>query len=384
MGNGHNMPDSSEMARFSMVTVLPRNTTSHTSKLLRNAPKEHLIEVNSIETTRNESAHAESLNTCNNMAEVQEEGAFSDATRGETTPSNEVNSNTTPKTMRRRSIAFSLPEVGKGVGFVGSVESEESTTFVNKQPRSHTFTLYEPQSGGRRFEQRASTLPELKTSRRNSVATRSSYEKYEVNEQEKQVKIERRSSIGATTRSRRSSSIGDQSTTDKLQKLISEQIIGQITNAQRRHSISSTQKTSILKSYARMLRSELQLDEVPESDSPDFSETPFMRSTTKPADQDAEDTEGEEPKKGSALWEKYLQYGQFRSSLTYSEIEEEDTVGVKARRRLSATFFDSAGVLTRKEKASKLKLKKRENLVHQEEEEEHEEEEERNEEGSFD
>ncbi|KXJ12783.1 uncharacterized protein LOC110241579 [Exaiptasia diaphana] len=384
--NGRNIPDSSEFARVTLApgghselepTLLPSDDPSRAIKLLRNQTK-------AAEGTKTEeSAHAESIRERNNnlsktnLPAVHAKRASLDATH-ETTPSNEIYSNTTtPRTAGRRSIAFALPEVRKDVDITATQQSdiEKRPTSVDMQPASsRTLSSPELQSGA----PRSSTLPELKTSRRNSVTKRVLHENNEENEQT-QVKIERKSSIGAVTRSRRSVSTGDQLSTDKLQKLISEKIIGQITNAQRRHSISSNQKTSILKSYARMLQSELQLDEVPESDSPDFSETPFMRNTTKP-NQEAEAAEGEEPSKGSNLWAKYLHYESFRSSLTYSEIEEEDVVGVKARRRLSATFFDSAGVITRKAKASKLKLKKSENWVH-EEKEEQEEQEEKNDKG---
>lgn len=271
---------------------------------------------------------------------------------------------------RKRSITFA-PQLN--IDIEQEISSETGDMF-NTQSRSQTFASFSQDKD--RLSHRRRTLPALPG--RNSLVTRSIKPHSPTDILDEKGCIEnkgtRRASISISPRSQRSNSNVELST-DKLQKIISEKIIGQITNSQRRHSISSNQKTSILKNYTRMLQNELQLDERPDSDSPDFSETPFMRSSTKPIQEDQQETNDSNNNdtsytKDYSLWGKYFHYGQFRSKLSYSEIEEEDTLGAKARRRLSATFYDGAGILTRKEKALKLKIKQQPEFVHQEEEEE--------------
>jgi hypothetical protein len=152
--------------------------------------------------------------------------------------------------------------------------------------------------------------------------------------------------------------------TTKLAAIISETILR---HAKSRLSMSSNQKTSILTNYARMLQNQLNMDDVPESKSPDFSETPFMRSRN---DQH-EDTENSkkneqgfrstENVQTSTLWKNHL------GNL------QENVHNNKERRRLNVPFFVAAGIVTRKEKQqdrlTKLRIKHREKTVYEKVEE---------------
>lgn len=168
--------------------------------------------------------------------------------------------------------------------------------------------------------------------------------------------------------------------TTRLSEIISEKILEQVTNTKKRLSISSNQKTSILKSYARMLQNQLKMDDAPERDSPDFSDTPFMRS--KKEQHEITDTSKAVSNQGIqstaktlshwTLWRSQLQLGALQSSFDYSEIEEENVLKDKERRRLSVPFFGAAGIATRKERGvrlNKLKNKHGEETIGEEEEE---------------
>lgn len=269
-----------------------------------------------------------------------------------------------------RSVVFAPEEYNKETNNKNSPQNEVNLN-QNDEPasaglnnRSHSFVAFERQGTNYNLGDRTSSLPLLNKQRRNSDSTlsTSNYEGdftadgYDSDRSTVNTRIGKRFE-------RRSNSIAELST-DKLQAIITEKIIGQLTNVQRRSSISSNQQTSLLKNYARMLQTQLKLDDIPESDSPDFSETPFMRSATKAnrPDSDNEKTETGEVS-GSQLWKSHLQFGSFRSTLTYSDIEGEEDMDPKVRRRLSLTSKDAAGIVTQKEKASKLaklRIKRRE------------------------
>lgn len=257
-----------------------------------------------------------------------------------------------------KSLAFTFPEYNKN-----SFENESYFKQTDEPPhrrlsdRSCSFVAFERQRSQYNLGEKASTLPLLNKKRRNSVDSPLS-----LTNSEGDVSAdgsEPTSRVGKRFE-RRSNSIAELST-DKLHAIITEKIISQLTNVQRRSSISSNQQTSLLKNYTRMLQSQLKLDDIPESDSPDFSETPFMRTTTKANKYDSDNEKTETGKVGgSQLWKSHLQFGSFRSSLTYSEIEGEGKVDLRARRRQSLMSRDGAGIVTEKEDTSKLsKLRKK-------------------------
>lgn len=295
-----------------------------------------------------------------------------------TMPSAIVNDHSTSPKRLSRSVAFALTKDHEDIDDknntltkdeVSSSASKEngSPTRWHNEPRSRSFPALERKQKHYNFRERASSLPMLNTQRIYSDTTCSMIK----NDEEGKDQTGRNKTLPRAGKSfeKRSNSIAELST-DKLHQIITEKIIGQITNVQRGQSISSNQKTSILKNYTRMLQSQLKLDDIPESESPDFSDTPFMRSTTKSNKIETTNKNAENGHKiESLLWKNHSQFGSFRSTLSYSDIEEEDGMSEKVRRRLSIATMDAAGIVTQKEKApklAKLRMKQQTNSVHEE------------------
>ncbi|KAK3744482.1 hypothetical protein QZH41_012898 [Actinostola sp. cb2023] len=314
----------------------------------------------------------------------QEGNRYSLGLRSGTLPSMKSRQNSDATTFeykraRSRSVAFLQPkeimtdnEITQSQTLANTTRADFETSLPTRQ-RSRSIAFLLPKEGNHYLlGQRSGTLPLLKSRRNSEAATLFEHRNNggSIEEETGNQSARRRSSITHSKRFERRSKFTANLSTAKLEQIIKEKIIGQITNVQRKHSISSNQKTSMLQSYARMLQSQLKMDDIHRSESPDFSETPFMRG--KKGKNDLQEVEQNDSSREythePSLWKSHLQLGGFQSAVNYSDIEEENVLDDKARRRLSVTYFDAAGIITRKEKASglaKLRMNQRNNSVHE-------------------
>ncbi|XP_032220206.2 uncharacterized protein LOC116603298 [Nematostella vectensis] len=146
--------------------------------------------------------------------------------------------------------------------------------------------------------------------------------------------------------------------TTKLQELITEKIINQVT--QRRNSISSNQKTFMLKKYERMLKTELgTIETAPECDSPDFGNTPFMRPMRRLSSEDGPNNDGS-LRRGSeyhsSLIQMQNQASRLQKTFDFEEIEEENVEVIMQTKKQDPGSFTGAGSVRKKKKKPVKKL----------------------------